>query len=86
MIFELALSEACMTEIETRHQIMLQGTSHPFTTAWIYRLISLGALPFHPHMLNTDGDDLFKTRTLTNISGTFKLLDVCYLRRFSFTA
>lgn len=46
VIFEAALSEAYMTEIETRRQIMLQGTSHPFTTALIYRLISLWALHF----------------------------------------
>lgn len=36
VIFGAALGEAYTTEIETRHQIMLQGTSHPFTTAWMY--------------------------------------------------
>lgn len=36
VIFGAALGEAYTTEIETRHQIKLQGTSHPFTTAWMY--------------------------------------------------
>lgn len=36
VIFEPALGEAYTTEIETRHQIMLQGTSHPLTTARMY--------------------------------------------------
>lgn len=61
--FEAALSEAYMTEIETRHQIMLQGTSHPFTANMDSQDIPIDltrSTPFHPHILSTESRDLFK--------------------------
>lgn len=61
---EAALSEAYMTEIETRHQIMLQGTSHPFTANMDSQDVPIdltGSTPFHPHTLSTDSNDSCKT-------------------------
>lgn len=55
-----------MTEIETRHQIMLQGTSHPFTANMDSQDIPIdltGSTPFHPHTLSPDSNDSFKTMT-----------------------
>lgn len=50
--FEAALSKADMTEIETRHQIMLQGASLPFTANMDSQGIPIdltGSTPFTPH-------------------------------------
>lgn len=58
--FEAALSEASMTEIETRHQIMLQGTSLPFTARTDSQDIQIDltrSSPFHPQILSTDCQD-----------------------------
>lgn len=49
---ETALSKAYMTEIETRHQIMLQG----FTANMDSQDIPIdftGCIPVHPHTLST---------------------------------
>lgn len=58
-----------MTEIETRHRIMLQGTSHPFNTSMDSQDIPsdlTGSTPSHPHILSTDRNDSFKTVTFNS--------------------
>ena len=67
-----------MTEIETRHQIMLQGTCYPFTNMDSQDIpIDLtGSTPFHPHILSTDGADSFKTMTSTINSWVDKLFNM----------
>lgn len=69
IFFEAVLGEAYMTEIETRHQIMLQGTSHPLTSNMDSQDIPIdltGSTPFHPHILSADSDDSFKSNDSTN--------------------
>lgn len=76
-----------MTEIETRHLIMLQGTSHPFSANMDSQDIPIDfteSTPSQPHIPSTQRDDSFKTVTFN--SWGFKLLDVCHLRLFSLLA
>lgn len=56
-----------MTEIETRHQIMLQGTSYPSNAHMDSQDIPIdltGSTLSHPHIQSTDRHDSFKNNKI----------------------